>query len=78
MSELSPKAKNLVDNKNGSWLDRTVGKVISRKLTVFLVGTFFFGMGLGLTPDHWMTLAVAYVGTQGFIDSIVAYRETEK
>lgn len=59
-----------------SWLDRTIGKVISRKLTVFLVGTGFFAAGMGLTPDHWMTIAIAYVGTQGFIDAIVAYRNS--
>lgn len=64
------------DTESTSWLDRTISKVISRKLSVFLVGTVFFAAGMGLTPDHWMTLAVAYVGTQGFIDAVQKFRQS--
>ncbi|MHA2020975.1 MAG: hypothetical protein ACW96N_04620 [Candidatus Thorarchaeota archaeon] len=57
------------------WLDKTISKVISRKLTVFLVGTAFIVLGF-VTAENWMTLAVAYIGTQGFIDAVKAYRDS--
>jgi hypothetical protein len=58
-------------------IDNLLGRLISRKLLVFSLGTGFFIAGMGITPDDWMTLAVAYVGTQGFIDAILAFRGTK-
>lgn len=55
------------------WLDKVISKAISRKLTVFIIGTAFIALGV-LTAENWMTLAVAYIGTQGFIDAVRVYR----
>ena len=55
-------------------IDKFLGRVISRKLLVFGIGTGFFVAGLGLSADDWMSLALAYVGTQGFIDIVLAYK----
>lgn len=76
MEQNEESISDLQEGTSDSWLDRTITKAISRKLTVFLVGTIFFVAGLGISADHWMQLAVAYVGMQGFIDSIVAYRNS--
>jgi hypothetical protein len=68
--------ENIVHTEPQPWLDMMTEKIISRKLIVFLVGTGFFAAGFGLTSEDWMTLAVAYVGSQGFIDAIVAFRKS--
>lgn len=54
-------------------IDKLIGRFISKKLTVFLVGTVFISLGL-LDGDQWMQLAVAYVGVQGFLDMVIAYK----
>lgn len=55
-------------------IDKVLDKAVSRKLMVFSIGTFFFAAGMGLTSDDWMSLALAYVGTQGFIEAVLAYK----
>lgn len=54
-------------------VDKVINKAISRKLSVFVVGTLFLVMGV-LMPEQWMQLAVAYVGAQGFVDIVQAYK----
>jgi len=55
-------------------IDKILDKAISRKLMVFAIGTFFFAAGMGLSADDWMSLALAYVGAQGFIEVVMAYK----
>ena len=57
-----------------SFVDKYVNKFISKKLTVFIVGTIFLSLG-NLDGSQWMQLAVAYVGIQGFLDMVLAYKK---
>jgi len=57
-----------------SFADKYINKFISKKLTVFVVGTIFLSIG-NLESTEWMQLAIAYVGTQGFLDIVVAYKK---
>jgi hypothetical protein len=55
-------------------VDKFIGKVVSRKLLVFLTGSVFFVAGLGLTAEDWMHLAMIYIGTQGLVDAVISAR----
>ena len=48
-------------------LDALIGKLISRKLTVFIIATFFAYIAY-LTPEQWMEIAKLYIGVQSVID----------
>ena len=49
------------------FIDRNLGKFISRKLLVWLFATGFLIYGF-VTSDQWMAITLAYVGVQGFAD----------
>jgi hypothetical protein len=55
-------------------IDKVLEKLISRKLLVFITGTALMLADVGLSGETWGMLAVAYVGSQGFIDAIKVYR----
>ena len=54
-------------------LDVILSKVISRKLSVFLVATGMF-MWYGLDPDTWGLIAMIYVGGQSVIDTVKIWK----
>ena len=54
-------------------VDRFLNLVISKKLTVFLIGTFF-AYNSTLDGNQWINLAMMYIGTQGAIDLIKQLR----
>jgi hypothetical protein len=54
-------------------IDRFFNIVISKKLTVFLIATFFMYKQLIPSTD-WVNLAIVYIGTQGIIDAIIKLR----
>ena len=56
------------------FLDKVFSKALSRKLTVFILGTVFFVANVGLTADDWMSLALMYLGTQGLVDIVTTYK----
>lgn len=58
-------------------LDRLSGKLWSRKLSVFVIGSVFLYLGK-IVSDEWVTLAVAYVGVQGFLDLALQWRNSGK
>ena len=59
---------------NGSsLLDKLLGKIISRKLTVFITATALL-MWYGLDPDTWGLIAVCYIGGQSVIDAAQVWR----
>ena len=76
-------------DENGK-LDRLLTKLVSRKLLVFFASTLFVVLsatgvfGMAMTFDQWMTIAVAYIGTQGaqnIVTSVLLARQgvaTEK
>lgn len=48
-------------------IDKILSFGISKKLMVFLIGTFGL-FGGHLTSDQWVNLSLMYIGTQGVID----------
>jgi urocanate hydratase len=55
------------------YFDQLTEKLISRKLLVFLTAT---GLMLysDLTSDTWGMIAIVYIGTQGAVDAMMAYK----
>jgi len=58
-------------------VDKVVDIFISKKLTVFVVGTLFLYLGK-LNGVQWVNLAMVYIGTQGVIDAIIKLRNGNK
>ena len=50
-------------------IDAFLNSWISKKLSVFIVGSFGLFSGT-LTSSDWVTIATAYVATQGFVDVV--------
>ena len=48
-------------------LDNLLGKVISRKFTVFSLSTVFLYLGI-ITGDQWVAISLGYIGIQGIAD----------
>lgn len=51
-------------------LDKSIDKLISRKLTVWITATGLAIAGI-LDSADWVMISVIYLGTQGAIDAIV-------
>ena len=50
-------------------LDRTLNKLMSRKLMVWLTATGFMLMDIiPLTSEDWVAISLAYIGIQGLSD----------
>ena len=47
--------------------DRLMGKVISRKFTVFSLATLFLYLG-SITGEQWVAISLGYIGIQGIDD----------
>ena len=54
-------------------LDRILGKVISRKFTVFLTATALMVWST-LDPDTWGMIAIVYIGGQSVIDAALSWK----
>lgn len=74
-----------VEKEKEKWfLDHFMAKIVSRKLLVFLLATLAFFLGgfiAGvdlLTGDQWMNIALAYIGSQGFVDLALAWKTDGK
>ena len=48
-------------------IDKILNFSVSKKLTVFGIGTYGLFSG-DLAPEQWLKLALVYIGTQGAID----------
>jgi hypothetical protein len=48
-------------------IDRFMGKIISRKFTVFSLATVFLYLG-SITGDQWVAISLGYIGIQGVAD----------
>ena len=55
-----------------NYIDKLLNIAISKKLTVFVIGTVFMSL-YRLDGDQWLILASIYVGTQGIIDLTKEY-----
>ena len=47
--------------------DRLMGKIISRKFTVFSLATMFLYLG-SITGEQWVAISLGYIGMQGIAD----------
>jgi len=54
-------------------LDKTLSRYTSRKLLVWLVSTGLLFHG-DISGDQWVAIALAYVGTQAFVDAATAWK----
>ena len=68
-------AAGKVINYSGGFIDRFVGRLISRKLAVWAVATggLYYGM---LTSSDWVAISLVYIGSQAAVDMITAYRNS--
>ena len=55
-------------------VDTFLGKLISRKLTVFIIATIFLALSTKISGEEWVNIAMIYIGTQAVIDAIVKIR----
>ena len=53
--------------------DKVLGKLISRKLLVFLTATGLMAYS-NLDSETWGMIAVVYIGSQGAIDAVKTWR----
>jgi hypothetical protein len=54
-------------------VDQFLSKYLSRKLMVFVIGSFGLFSGT-LTSSDWVIIATAYVSIQGFVDIVERLR----
>ena len=56
-------------------LDRTLNKLMSRKLMVWLTATGFMLMDIvPLTSEDWVAISLAYIGLEGLADIATRWR----
>lgn len=55
-------------------VDRLLEKTVSRKLLVFATATGLLIADSGLDAATWGWIALCYIGTQGAIDAMKAYK----
>ena len=55
-------------------IDAFLNSWISKKLSVFVVGSIGLFSGT-LTSNDWVTIATAYVATQGFVDVVTMLKK---
>ena len=60
--------------KSKSKLDKFLGHFISKKLSVFIVASFFVGLGY-IEPTNWVNITLIYIGGQSVIDSVAKLRK---
>jgi|TARA_Y100000034_G_C6566128_1_gene245168 hypothetical protein len=54
-------------------VDRILGKIISRKFTVFLTATALM-LWSDLASDTWGMIAIVYIGGQSVIDAALSWK----
>ena len=54
-------------------VDRILGKIISRKFTVFITATGLM-LWSDLTSDTWGMIAIVYIGGQSVIDAALSWK----
>tara|TARA_Y100000310_G_C20424223_1_gene688199 strand:- start:188 stop:430 length:243 start_codon:yes stop_codon:yes gene_type:complete len=59
------------------FLDRIIGRIISRKFFVFLTATGLMAWH-DLTSDTWGMIAMIYIGSQSAIDAALAWKHGSK
>ena len=57
-------------------LDKLVGKIVSRKLLVWLVATVGVPLHL-ITGEAWVQISMVYIGTQAAMDFVLQYTKAK-
>ena len=55
-------------------IDKFLGYFISKKLSVFIVASFFVGFGM-IESTEWVNVAVLYIGGQSVVDAVAKLRK---
>jgi len=55
-------------------IDKFLGYFISKKLSVFIVASFFVGFGM-IESTEWVDVAVLYIGGQAVVDAVAKLRK---
>ena len=55
-------------------IDKLLGIVISKKLTVFFIATIFIILGK-LDSTQWVNVAMVYIGSQAAVDLMMQLRK---
>jgi len=55
-------------------IDNFLGYFISKKLSVFIVASFFVGFGM-IQSSEWVDVAVLYIGGQAVVDAVAKLRK---
>mgnify|MGYP000368252659 CR=1 FL=1 len=56
------------------FLDKTIGRLLSRKLMVWMTATYFMLVGGALTSEDWVAVSLAYIGIQGIADIAATWK----
>ena len=57
-------------------VDKFLGYFISKKLSVFIVASFFVGFGM-IESTEWVNVSLIYIGGQSVIDAVAKLRKWE-
>ena len=55
-------------------VDGLVGRLLSRKLMVWMTATYFMLVGEALTSSDWVAISLAYIGMQGVADIAATWK----
>tara|TARA_R110000823_G_scaffold315539_1_gene448057 strand:- start:275 stop:454 length:180 start_codon:yes stop_codon:yes gene_type:complete len=55
-------------------IDKFLGYFISKKLSVFIVASFFVGFGM-IDSTEWVNVSLIYIGGQSVIDAVAKLRK---
>jgi len=69
---MSDNEKKIVKRDPKGFLDKTLSKVVSRKLLVWATATtaLFYGI---VPPEEWINICLIYIGSQASIDMLATY-----
>lgn len=55
-------------------IDKFLGYFVSKKLSVFIVASFFVGLGV-IESNQWVNVSLIYIGGQSVIDAVSKLRK---
>jgi len=66
-------AKALMEGEKLGFIDKIIGRLISRKFFVFLTATGLLAYSF-LDADTWGMIAIVYIGGQTVIDAAISWK----
>ena len=55
-------------------IDKFLGYFVSKKLSVFIIASFFVGFGM-IQSTEWVNISLIYIGGQSVIDAVAKLRK---